>query len=454
MTSKVILKKKSSQDTFGYLGIRYFNGSGEKKVLSLGERIDEEDFKNFFNSEFNLFSKTELIDYKVLNKKIKDKIDDYSIFDVKSNKNKLKSFLQYYDSYLELISNPSTKYSYSSGLKKLNEFIKFKNKTDILFKEIDRKFVVELKDFLLKDLSTNSVIQYLVIIKTVLNSSKRDKLYYEDYNYFSKLNLKSTYSNKKILSKNDIDTLMNVSNYSYRPRKGDPDFIHFDTRNMLLFSLLCSGIRVSDLFLMRNKDFKKDYIEIITKKTSLNMRIPYNDQLLRLLLDICGLYDSTLPLGTGYYGVPLFGDENKSKRETKNIDYNKKQILNHISKLPPNDFVFQNFMKNETSLITFDKTKEFTPEQFGSMNRLRGTYNSRLESLRKYYNLEVEKISSHTGRYTWTNLLLSLDGVNLVDIKRSLGHKRISTTESYIEKNFGLEKMENVGSKLSNSLID
>lgn len=57
MTSKVILKKKSSKDTFGYLGIRFFNGKGVKKVLSLGERLNEIDFNKFFDSEFNLFKK-------------------------------------------------------------------------------------------------------------------------------------------------------------------------------------------------------------------------------------------------------------------------------------------------------------------------------------------------------------------------------------------------------------
>jgi len=49
---------------------------------------------------------------------------------------------------------------------------------------------------------------------------------------------------------------------------------YFETRNMLLFSMLCSGLRVSDLFLIRNKDFKNDYIEIITKKTSVTNENP------------------------------------------------------------------------------------------------------------------------------------------------------------------------------------
>ena len=37
MTSKVILQRKNSSDTFGYLTIVYFNGNGLRKKVSLGE---------------------------------------------------------------------------------------------------------------------------------------------------------------------------------------------------------------------------------------------------------------------------------------------------------------------------------------------------------------------------------------------------------------------------------
>ena len=49
MTASVILKKKISTDTFGYLAIRYFDGNGNKKVISLAEKMNENNFKKFFN---------------------------------------------------------------------------------------------------------------------------------------------------------------------------------------------------------------------------------------------------------------------------------------------------------------------------------------------------------------------------------------------------------------------
>jgi site-specific recombinase XerD len=109
-------------------------------------------------------------------------------------------------------------------------------------------------------------------------------------------------------------------------------------------------------------------------------------------------------------------------------------------------------MSLEPSLNKYNKLKEMTQEQNSSINRLRSTYNYWLKEMIKHYDFDIEQISSHTGRYSWTNLLLNIEGVNLVQIQRSLGHKRLSTTENYIEKNFGLEKMEIIGDMLSDKL--
>jgi len=56
------------------------------------------------------------------------------------------------------------------------------------------------------------------------------------------------------------------------------------------------------------------------------MKIPYNDKLLGLLLDIYNLYDMTLPMGTGGYGITYLLMGNKELNKTKNIDYNKKHL--------------------------------------------------------------------------------------------------------------------------------
>lgn len=456
MTASVILKKKISTDTFGYLAIRYFDGSGNKKVISLAEKISEDNFKKFFYTDINQFKKTTIIDYLKLNKKISEKINDFSIFTT-STKNRTKSFIDYYNQYITTITNQNTKDGNSVALKKLIAFKTSKNKSDILFSDIDREWVKEFKNFLLTSISANTAKQYLIVIKSVLNEAKRNGLYTESYNYFSKLNLKTTYSNKKILSDNDINTLFDMT---YESK-------YYDTRNMLLFSIFSSGLRVSDIFFLKNKDFKKDYIEVIIKKTLKPLRISYNEKLISLILEIYNQHqlDGVFLASINYrhlnkpsnsHLLDILNDKANSLdfRQNKHKELNTlERLLDHIATLPPNDYMFKSFMTHEPSLNNYDKKRELTKEQNEALGRLRGRYNGALKSMLKHYKFDIENISSHTGRYTWTNMLLNIEGVNILDISRSLGHKRLSITERYIEKNFGLEKMENIGSKLSDKFI-
>lgn len=437
MTASVILKKKISTDTFGYLAIRYFDGNGNKKVISLAEKMNENDFKKFFYPDINQFKKTTVIDYLKLNKKISEKINDTTVFTT-STKNRTKSFIDYYTNYITTITNQNTKDGNSVALKKLIAFKTSKSKSDILFSDIDREWVKEFKNFLLTSISANTAKQYLIVIKSVLNEAKRNGLYTESYNYFSKLNLKTTYSNKKILSDNDINILFDIT---YESK-------YYDTRNMLLFSIFSSGLRVSDIFFLKNKDFKKDYIEVIIKKTLKPLRISYNEKLISLLLEIYN--QPTLMLYGHYYAHAQSLDFRQNKHKELNT---LERLLDHIATLPPNDYMFKSFMAHEPLLNNYDKKRELTKEQNEALGRLRGRYNGALKSMLKHYKFDIENISSHTGRYTWTNMLLNIEGVNILDISRSLGHKRLSITERYIEKNFGLEKMENIGSKLSDKFI-
>ncbi|AOW08431.1 tyrosine-type recombinase/integrase [Flavobacterium gilvum] len=428
MKSSVIFQKKHKDDDEGYLYIRYFNGSGKKKLVSLNYKINKDHFKDLFYDDINQFKKTTIINYREINSKISSKINDFSIFDDK--KNTKTSFVVYFRDYTALQRNPSTSSNYNSVLKKLENYKVKKNKEDILFSDFDYSFVVDFKNYLLETLSVNTTKQYINVIKTILNLAKKEGLYIEKFNYFEDLNLKPTHNNKKILQQSDIETLLNIS--FYHDFENTIESPLFETRNMLLTSIFCSGIRVSDLLLMRKGDLKETHIEIFTKKTSDYLRVPYNETLLKILFDNYGYFNSkTL------------------KYNSKSLKY---EFFDFIKNINDNDFIFSNFLSTEPVLNDYNKDKEMTTEQFNAINRLRVKYNNNLIKLKDLYNLDIVEISSHTGRYSWTNILLNIEGVNLLDISRSLTHKNIGTTESYIERNHGLDRMKNIGDLVSNKV--
>jgi integrase len=453
MTSSVILKKKNSSDNFGYVSIRYFNGNGKKKVISLAIRMDEDLYNNNYDPNFSLFKKT-ITDYKTYNKKINEKINDFSVFDeVKEIKS--KSFLVFFKDYLKLINNPSTYSNYNAVLKKLIDFANYKEKTDIMFEDVNYKFAVELKNYFSQKMAGTSGNQYLIIVRTILNIAMKEELYHEKFNYFSKLKIDEIYNNKKILSKKDVNKLFTITSTI----DGEPNK-HYYFRNMLLFSMFANGIRVSDMLLCRNRDFKKEYLEMLTKKTSKSLRIAYNEKLVTILLNIYNIHEAKLfNFELHYYNRAINKHVNErqntfeNRKKSNEIMGNKKAVLEFIATLPPNDFVFSEFLTKEPSLYTYDKSKEMSTEQNDALNRLRVNFNFHLNQLRKQYKLDIEKISSHTARYSWTNLLIGIEGVSLLDISRSLGHKNLSITEGYIEKNFGSEILNNIGTKLADQFI-
>lgn len=226
---------------------------------------------------------------------------------------------------------------------------------------------------------------------------------------------------------------------------------------MLLFSIFCSGIRVSDLLLLKNSDFKDDYIHIDIKKTSDYIKVKYSNRLFTLLMDIYNFWDKNktkeISNKTLSYDPRKLRELNNNLFKKKYTDDEKKIILDKIKQLPKNDFVFKDFLSLEPSLLNYNKNRELTFEQNKSLVRLRGIYNYHLKEMSKDNKFDIEVISSHTGRYTWTNYLLTIKKVNLVKIQYSLGHKNLATTEKYINKNFNQNKVSDIGNDLDDKLI-
>jgi len=85
--------------------------------------------------------------------------------------------------------------------------------------------------------------------------------------------------------------------------------------------------------------------------------------------------------------------------------------------------------------------KEYSPEELiDRKNSVRSYYNKELKKILKDCDIE-KNITFYTARHTYaTNALRGKLNINL--IKQSLGHKRLSTTENYLE-DFSDDEMHN-----------
>jgi len=469
MTSKVILQKKSKDDTFGYLYILYSDGNKRQKV-SLKERMDEDHFNDNYDKEFKRFRKKT---HLKLNEKIDELIKIKDIFN--QPRKKETSFLNYYRTQFEKIEKPSTKTSYLSSYKKLNTYLQSINKTDLLFSELTKDFNSKYVDYLRNKSLTDSAIKtYLSSMKAVMNTAIDDDEYYYTKNPFRKLELKINVKPKRLLNRQDISKLRHI-------KKEDDLFIY---SRMFLLSLYAQGMRFSDLILLKIENIKRDTIEYKMLKNKKDMKISIDRNINKMLIDVLGLdnyYEQykEIKINTLYSNDQSFSyselfklirkryDNLPSKNNLityKNfemVDKNNDELLsyidqlevisNHIDvfikkkinedtkKLPKEQYLFQSFIKSEI-FKDYNKLTTFTPEQYNKIKSLNSMYHCNLKRICKKFELSVDMLSSHNARHTFVNRIITLDGLNLNDVRVTLGHSELSTTQSYIDSGFEFKK--------------
>ncbi|TDE01508.1 phage integrase SAM-like domain-containing protein [Flavobacterium sandaracinum] len=436
MASKVILKKQKATDVEGHLAIQHMHFN-KKKIVSLQIKMNEEHFVNHFNAFHQRFDRTTIVDYVEINKVIREKIDDLSCFGVvKGETGKEESFLTYFQKNINIHTNPSTINVRNSVLKKLQAFQKKKAYEDISFAMIDYYFIVELKNFIRHSATGTTTKTYMEVVKAVLNLAKRDLLYIEKYDYFEKLEYKIYQKDNSALTKDEVQRLLSfqLENYSYE-------------MNMFLIAIFLHGVRASDLFLMRNENFRKEGIVYMSKKTGKKMAVSYADKLVTLLCATTGVKSANETNTTNVNIERVISDT--PNNTDKNQRYgNTQRLIEHIDSLPKKDYFFKNLMDKEPILQNYDKNYEMTNDQHQAYTRLIVAYNYKLKQVLRKFESEtqykISKITSHTSRYTFANLCLEVDKPDINAISRALGHSSLKTTMDYFNKNFGKERVKDL----------
>lgn len=477
MKSNVILHKKNKDDEYGYLFIQYSDGKKRQKK-SLNKRITEDDFK-YYNKEFKRFSKNKKFNVTDLNIEI-SKLIDLNVFDkelTSTIENKAEtSYLKYFINRKDKINKESTKKSYINSLNKLNKYLSVKGKTDLLFSELTKEFVTSFVTYLRNESLTDSSIKtYLSSMKAVMNDAIDDENLKVNFpkNPFRKLELKVNVKPKRLLTREDISKLRHIS-------KEDELFIY---SRMFLTSLYLQGMRVSDLILLKVGEFKKDYCEYMMLKNKKSMKIDIDRNINKMLIDILQLPDyytqyketkiNTIYGNQSYSYNELFElirkryinlpDESQliSYKNFENVDKNDKELQSNIDrledisnqidvfvkrkinedlkKLPKDQYLFQSVIKSDI-LKGYNKLNTLTKEQYNKMKSINSFYYTSLKKICKKYDLSTDVLSSHNARHTFVNRIITLDGINLNDIRDRLNHSELSVTQSYISVGFEFKK--------------
>ena len=244
----IICIKKKKTDTDGYLFLRR-KGKENRVKLSLKIKVNFEQFKKYWNDKDECF-KSGMPNYKLFNAEIVAALKELEktnnvIIPKSKDKN---SFLKYWEIKISDMENHNTKTKNENVKIKLTKYLSTIDKQDIYFNQLTPEFIKEVQKYFKtandpKKLSPNTATHYLKMVKMVIDSKLEDEPHLYVVHPFTGVKYdKKTEIERVVLTEVEIERLLNTE---IEDKQIDAN------RDKILFQIFASGMRVSDLLLLR-----------------------------------------------------------------------------------------------------------------------------------------------------------------------------------------------------------
>lgn len=469
MTITPYLKKRDNDDNYGIVNIRITYNRKSKYIstkISILERYWNPKKKEVRSSH---------PDSEQINQKIQEEIDKLKIDkDIKDTDKIVKrnkvSFVSYFEEYLNRLTKLGklgTFKKYNTTIQHLKAFLKTENKNDLPFSDIDYNFIERFEDYLkVNRLKSNTRNGYLKCCQMLFNLALKEKIFRTYENPFLSFSFKREKVEKRRLSLGQIQYLI----------LQDLEFgsLTYDTRMRFLVQIYGQGLRVSDLFTLRFKNINFDSylsrINFVQYKTGKSHSIQLS---LDLTKHIFYFVDKELyrdQYETRMYPVKYDGQEfqltlpnlEQKLKEIRTVSLkegNSKwekfgqriydilgslyeeqlKIIQKYSLKNPNKFIVPWLNEKYYEKVDFNDNTLLTKQQYNHLQSRITIYNRNLKRLEEHTGTSI-RITSHTPRHTYTNLLLSVN-TDVYSISKSLGHSNLSITENYLN-DFDKDKVD------------
>jgi integrase/recombinase XerD len=349
-----------------------------------------------------------------------------------------------------------------------------KGKSSLLPDEIDTIFVRDFEAFLRSlGLNSNSAKKYIAVFRKVFNEGKILNLIKTNNDPFIAFKATRTPTQKDYLTKLEVELIMNAD------LNNNP--VLLKTRRQFLFQLFSQGLRVSDLMTLKWNNYKSGELNFTQFKTKTPHRVMLNKHSLRILAEqipgcIEGLlqkrlegeiggkkliynYDEWLNAYKVFSKARLTQIVNGDQRAIDEVEAFKNQIdridmwyqyelnntLTDFSMKNPSKFIFDMLPSEQFKGITFNETTSIPPHLYKLLSSKTAIYNTHLKKLQKAVGLN-KVFTSHLMRTTFASLLIDETEQDFFTVSKLLGHRRVSTTESYISNT--LRKRNDVASNM------
>jgi integrase len=280
-----------------------------------------------------------------------------------------ESFLDYAKKRISLLPSAATRENQFSIIKKLEAYLKGK---DLLFSDITTDFLLEYKNYLIKELgnSNNTVRANIKKLQASYNDAIETGAYeYEKVSPFVRVKIKKEKPKRTKLTEEHIKLLegLNLT----------PGIMKYHSRNAFLFSYYMQGMRVSDLLQIDWSQIKGDRLYYKASKTS--------------------------------------------KGRSRLIISKGMEILNYYRPKTPKGYVFP-FLKGK-------KKSDYTDEEWVAVLDAANS-NIRNYLMEIAQMIGIEKLSMHVARHTFADIARIKTG-DIYLVSDALDHGDIKTTANY-----------------------
>lgn len=190
---------------------------------------------------------------------------NYQSVDIKrifTGEKKMYSFIEYYREYLKMLERDDKIGSKAKANSVLNNLLKYINKKDVKFSELDYSFFVKYEKYMREKeppMSINTVHSNLKQIRKLMYDAVRDGIIHTEKNPFNKFRIKL--EDKEKIKYLELDELQRIEDSLFNDKGLEA------TRDIFILACYTGGLRVSDLLCMRAENFDGNHIKMKSLKT-------------------------------------------------------------------------------------------------------------------------------------------------------------------------------------------
>ena len=293
----VLRKKKQSKGNTFPLAIR-ITSNRKCSYMYVGQKVKETDWDEISQRVRKSHPNSARLNNFLLNKlaEANDKLIEIGTINnsasSKAVKNKIKptaglTFFEHATSYIDNLKKNGKYNGVSADQPRINRFREFLRGEDIAFQDITIPLLNKYRNYLkagrkknekIIKITERTIINHLIIIRTIFNQAVTAKIVDAKYYPFGKQGVKIKFpdSTKVGLLPEEVKRLEEL--------KLEPGSYHNHVRNLWLFSFYFAGMRVSDILRLKWSDFQNERLYYTMGKNSKGGSLKIPEKAMKIIL--------------------------------------------------------------------------------------------------------------------------------------------------------------------------